>query len=377
MKNIQAQYTDLLEGRMSHSNFMVSVRRDFPQYISPVTSFQDSVKILKGKRILSEAPMGVYGHNPNNENPPKPGIDHVNYYQAYYGIQYELSKVDEITDEVYEQVRKKVVDNILKDPHAYMELKLANYKQVKEMDKDLEMKEVKKDNMVDKANAMKVVKKDEKTNTQDTLTKKEKKKAKNGKGVEHMTMTPKGNLPAFETPGKEKVKALKESILDELTMPNVAHETFNAGSRVKKKDGSVVGEVVEWDGHTATVKTDDGKHIDIQGNVLTKRDVPEKSKEKSEDGPYENPLAKMPNLGMVEQKWASNQVKEEVEESREEKMKKLREKLTKAIKKELDEDSYVKGSGAGSTIATGDTPEAQSILQQKGFRKVSGLKIGE
>ena len=284
-----------------------------------------------------------------------------------------MSKVDRITDEVYEQVRKKVVDNILKDPHAYMELKLANYKEVKEMDKDLEMKEVKKDNMVDKANAMKVVHKNVGANTQDTLGKKERKKAKNGKGVEHMTTTPKGNLPAFETPGKEKIKALKESILDELTKPNEVRELFAKGDRIKKKDGTIVGEIIEWDGHTATIKTDDGKHIDLQGNVITKKDVPEKSKEEK---PYRNPLADMPNLGHIGQSWASKQVKEEVEESRDEKMKKLREKLTKSIRKELEEDSYIKGSGREASIATADTSQAQSVLQQKGYQKVPGLKIG-
>lgn len=61
MKNIQAQYQDLLEGKMSKSNFMRNVRMQFPQHVSPSTSFDDSVKILKGKRILSEAkkPEGV------------------------------------------------------------------------------------------------------------------------------------------------------------------------------------------------------------------------------------------------------------------------------------------------------------------------------
>ena len=69
MKNIQKQYTDLLEGKMSKSNFMRNVRMQFPQYVSPVTSYDDSIKILKGKRILSEAkqPEGVYGHNPSAE----------------------------------------------------------------------------------------------------------------------------------------------------------------------------------------------------------------------------------------------------------------------------------------------------------------------
>lgn len=54
MKNITKQYQDLLEGKMSKDNFMRSVRRDFPQWISPVNSFGDAVSILKSKRILSE-----------------------------------------------------------------------------------------------------------------------------------------------------------------------------------------------------------------------------------------------------------------------------------------------------------------------------------
>jgi len=54
MKNIQAQYRDLLEGKMSPANFMVNVRRDFPQWVSPVNTFKDAVSILKSKRILNE-----------------------------------------------------------------------------------------------------------------------------------------------------------------------------------------------------------------------------------------------------------------------------------------------------------------------------------
>lgn len=227
MKNIQAQYQDLLEGRMSKSNFMRNVRMQFPQHISPTTSYDDSVKILKGKRILNEAkkPEGVYGHNPNAETPSAPGIDQLNYYQVYHGIQYELAKMPEITDENYVKARKKVVDTILKDPDAYKELQLANFKAVKEMDKDLEMKDVKKNNLTDKPNEMKVVKKDEKANTQDTLEKKEKKKSKTAK-VPVMTQTPKGKLEAFATPGKEKT--LKES-LNEINLTAAEEIARDAG----------------------------------------------------------------------------------------------------------------------------------------------------
>ena len=91
MKNIQKQYTDLLEGKMSKANFMRNVRMEFPQYVAPGNSYNDAISILKSKRILSEAakPEGVYGHNPNAEAPKEPGIDQLNYYQVYHGIQYE------------------------------------------------------------------------------------------------------------------------------------------------------------------------------------------------------------------------------------------------------------------------------------------------
>ena len=201
---------------MSKSNFMRNVRMEFPQYVSNVSSYEDSVKILKGKRILSEAakPEGVYGHNPNAETPPEPGIDQLNYYQVYHGIQYELAQMPEITDETYIKARKKVVANILKDPDAYKQLQLANFKAVKEMDQDLKMKEVKTTDLIDKPNEMKVIKKDAKANTEDTLEKKEKRKAKNPRGVTVMTQTPKkakGIAKVMEVPAKEKT--LKESTM--------------------------------------------------------------------------------------------------------------------------------------------------------------------
>jgi ElaB/YqjD/DUF883 family membrane-anchored ribosome-binding protein len=60
---------------------------------------------------------------------------------------------------------------------------------------------------------------------------------------------------------------------------NPEHEHFNVGARVKKKDNSLVGEITEWDGDTATVKTDEGEVHHIQGNILTKKDVPNPKEE--------------------------------------------------------------------------------------------------
>ena len=367
MKNIQKQYTDLLEGKMSKQNFMRNVRMEFPQHVTNVSSFEDTVKILKGKRIISEAakPEGVYGHNPNAETPPAPGIDQLNYYQVYHGIQFELAQMPEITDENYIKARKKVVDTILKDPDAYKQLQLANFKAVKAMDEDLKMKEVKENNLTDKPNEMKVIKKDAKANTEDTLEKKEKKKAKNPKGVQVMTQTPKkakGIAKVMEVPGKEKVKALKENIMQELTMQNPTYEHFQVGARVKKKDNSLVGEITEWDGDTATVKADDGKVHHVQGNVLTKKDVPAPKQEAAQTGTTDEWAKPKAHLPEDQQK--------PVEENREEKMKSLKEKLIKAVKKELEEDIFTKGTGTSAQTVTATNPTSKSALTQKGFRAV-------
>jgi len=355
MKNIQKQFQDLLEGKMSKQNFMRNVRMEFPQYVSSVTSYDDSIKILKGKRILSEAAAGVYGHNPNAETPPAPGIDQLNYYQVYHGIQYELAKMPEITDEAYIKARKKVVDTILKDPDAYKELQLANFKAVKAMDQDLKMKEVKEDNKIDKPNGMKVIKKDIKGNTEDTLEKKEKKKAKVPKGVEVMTQTPKkakGISKVMEIPGKEKVQALKENILREMTKINPTYEHFHVGARVKKKDDSLVGEITEWDGDTATIKTDEGQVHHVQGNVLTKN----LDTASPEDKPFVNPKAHIPE---------DTEKVEEKKEDRDSRMKALKEKLMNAVKKELEEDLY-KGP-AGVQSFNPQDPSDQKVMHDPQF----------
>jgi hypothetical protein len=287
---------------------------------------------------------------------------------------------------------------------------------------------------------MKVIKKDAKANTEDTLEKKEKKKAKTPKGVQVMTQTPKkakGIAKVMEVPGKEKslnedfnpanlpkdqvlaafndakakyygekpynssfkeegkkaletmkrqgivsydsvrgyellksklkedsnkkkVKALRESILDEMTKINPEHEHFQVGARVKKKDNSLVGEITEWDGDTATVKTDEGQVHHIQGNILTKKDVPSPKEEAAQTGTtdeWANPKAHIPE-------------NKEIEESREDKMKSLKEKLMKAVKKELEEDMFTKGSGPAAQTVTASSPTSKSALTQKGFRQI-------
>ena len=59
MKSIKQQYIDLNEGKMSQANFMRSLRMTMPHLVTNVTSFKDSVRILKNKGILSEADVKI------------------------------------------------------------------------------------------------------------------------------------------------------------------------------------------------------------------------------------------------------------------------------------------------------------------------------
>jgi hypothetical protein len=97
MKSIKQQYIDLQEGNMSQANFMRSLRMTMPQYITNVTSYQDSIKILKNKGILNEV---------------------VSPSELAMGIKVEMEHTDDI------QVAKKIaMDHLAENPKYYSELK--------------------------------------------------------------------------------------------------------------------------------------------------------------------------------------------------------------------------------------------------------------
>ena len=92
MKSIKQQYIDLTEGKMSQANFMRNLRMTMPQYITNVTSFNDSIKILKNKGILSENVIkqiekGIEvekEHGGTDVEAAKIAIDHLGEDPEYY-----------------------------------------------------------------------------------------------------------------------------------------------------------------------------------------------------------------------------------------------------------------------------------------------------
>lgn len=85
----------------------------------------------------------------------------------------------------------------------------------------------------------------------------------------------------MEVPGKEKVIALKESILREFERVEIP-EKVGVGARVTTKDKKKIGEITAIEHDTATVKLDNGDLEHIQLNTLTGREVPEKQERTEE-----------------------------------------------------------------------------------------------
>jgi hypothetical protein len=148
MKNISDQYKLVVEGKLSESLFLRNTRLAFPQFITNVNSYKDTVKILKNKGIISE----VKDEKMNEYNPQ----------QYNLGMRYELSKG---TDKV--KADKIIKKNLTANSAYYTNLYLAGYNE-EAMKKDNKKRtdlsiEVKKDNFVDKANGFKTVKADKLT----------------------------------------------------------------------------------------------------------------------------------------------------------------------------------------------------------------------
>jgi hypothetical protein len=175
-----------------------------------------------------------------------------------------------------------------------------------------------------------------------------------------------------------KVRALRESIMQEMTRENPTYEHFQVGARVKKKDNSLVGEITEWDGDTATIKTDEGEVHHVQGNILTKGDIPAK-----EDTPTVNPKAHVPEdtekaeegyMGTSydsSEDMAADMVNKGIKEERDAKLKSLKEKLMKAIR----EVAKVTDDKGTVVKLTANAADAQEFVQGQDPAVKSKLKV--
>jgi hypothetical protein len=124
---VQNLYTQYLEGKITKQKFLYEVRRDQNlTMISPNNSFDDVVKILKNKSIISEKAHKESTGKQEVEIIAKT-IDMVNPYQYSKGMEYELGIMDipatsgDLSEENIAKAQKKVLANLTKNPSYYSE----------------------------------------------------------------------------------------------------------------------------------------------------------------------------------------------------------------------------------------------------------------
>jgi hypothetical protein len=166
MKSIKQQYIDLREGNMTQANFMRNLRMTLPQYVTNVTSFEDSVRILKNKGILTEADEKGKWTNTSGKAmyDTFKEIDNLNGQEVLIGIDYEMIKNPELTKE---EAAKIVVKNLKKNSIYYTAEDMSGvegyepeYMSKSSKPEDWQMKPLEKNmsNIVDKKMGMQPVK---------------------------------------------------------------------------------------------------------------------------------------------------------------------------------------------------------------------------
>jgi len=209
MKSIKNQYIDLQEGKMSQAQFLRNVRLNMPHYVTNVTSFGDTIKILRNKGILSEADI-KYKDGKDMYAQFKE-IDNLNGQEVLIGIDYEMVKNCDLSKE---DATKIVIKNLKKNQFYYTAEDMSGkegyemeYMGGKSANADArQMKPVAKDNLVDKAMGMKPVKGFENAKASANKASKETNK---GKDVELMSLIAKTvrGLVKMDATG-EKVKKI-------------------------------------------------------------------------------------------------------------------------------------------------------------------------
>lgn len=312
-------YQKLRAGEISKQKFLYEVRKDSNlPWVTNVTSYEDAVKILKNKGIISEGAtmshmqkgMGTpdhegaaYDYNAELDNTEYEEleeeeveeeaqplneahdltvtqiIDRLNPYAFKKAVEYEAEKAKVMDLISYEKIKEKVAKKMAKDPLAYRYTQLANAKQVEKDDNRLAMKPVKGDNFVDKDNGMKKIKghADEKKNTSTPKTENKKGKPKGVKEMKGSKKKPKGVKDVMKHESKETVlnemveffkkkDSLKENDGTVSGLVPQERTDFRPGHQCETPDGP--GTVIERLGSLVKVKMEDGSEKDYTLNVL-------------------------------------------------------------------------------------------------------------
>ena len=127
---VQNLYTQYLDGKITKQKFLYEVRRDqHLDMISSNNSFEDVVKILKNKSIISEKAHkeAKLATGKQEVDIIAKTIDMVNPYEYSRGMDYELDIMDvpastgDLSDDNVLKAQKKVLANLTKNPSFYFD----------------------------------------------------------------------------------------------------------------------------------------------------------------------------------------------------------------------------------------------------------------
>ena len=127
---VQNLYTQYLDGKVTKAKFLYEVRRDQNlDMISHHNNFDDTIKILKNKNIISEK-ASKESKQPTGKQEVDviaKTIDMVNPYEYARGMEYELGIIDvpatsgDLSEDNVFKAQKKVLANLTKNPQYYYE----------------------------------------------------------------------------------------------------------------------------------------------------------------------------------------------------------------------------------------------------------------
>lgn len=123
---VQNLYTQYLDGKVTKAKFLYEVRRDQNlNMISHHNNFDDTIKILKNKSIISEKASKESTGKQEVDIIAKT-IDMVNPYEYSRGMKYELDMVDvptrtDLTEDEVLKAQKKVLANLTKNSQFYFD----------------------------------------------------------------------------------------------------------------------------------------------------------------------------------------------------------------------------------------------------------------
>ena len=121
-KTLQQQYNSIKEGKGNKEHFLKQARYLFPEYLTVHNTYEQTVGILRGKSIISEAVGGVV--TLNNKKPDWFKIFDTNLKEAIgvkntkeYGDQNEFEKIDSETQKILDKTNfdykdPKNIDNV-------------------------------------------------------------------------------------------------------------------------------------------------------------------------------------------------------------------------------------------------------------------------